>query len=80
VLTALVLAAVTAVIASGFLFRAAQEARLATRSYFQSVALNLAEAGIEEGLYAGNTAGFTSGNGWTLIAGTTADYAKSITT
>lgn len=79
VLTALVLAAVTAVIASTFLFRASQEARLASRSYFQSVALNLAEAGIEEGLFAANGGAFTSANGWTLVTGTTADYAKSIT-
>lgn len=78
-LTALVLAAVTAVIASSFLFRAAQEARLATRSFFQSVALNLAEAGIEEGLYAANTSGLTDANGWTLVSGATADYAKTIT-
>lgn len=73
------LAAVTAVIASSFLFRAAQEARLATRSFFQSVALNLAEAGVEEGLYAANSGGFTSGNGWSLVSGTTSDYSKSIT-
>lgn len=79
VLTALVLAAVTAVIASSFLFRAAQEARLATRSFFQSVALNLAEAGVEEGLYAANSDDFTSGNGWSLVSGTTSDYSKSIT-
>ncbi|MDO8543733.1 MAG: hypothetical protein Q7S40_25100 [Opitutaceae bacterium] len=78
-LAALVLAAVTAVIASSFLFRAAQEARLASRSYFQSVALNLAEAGIEEGLYASNTTALDTANGWSLITGTTDDYSKTIT-
>lgn len=76
----LVLAAVTAVIASGFLFRSAQEAKLATRSFYQLAALNLAEAGIEEGLHAANSSTLTTANGWTLISGTTADYSKTITT
>jgi len=80
VITVLILAAVTAVIASGFLFRSSQEARLATRSFFQAAALNLAEAGLEEGLYAANTNSLTSANGWTLVSGSTADYQKIITT
>ena len=79
-LTVLILAAVTAVISSSFLFRAAQEAKLATRSVFLNAAFNLAEAGIEEGLYALNTNGFNSGNGWTLASGSTTDYVKTITT
>lgn len=79
IITVLVLAAVTAVIASGFLFRALQEAKLATRSFYQTVALNLAEAGIEEGLYAANSTAFNSANGWTLASGSTTDYVKSIT-
>jgi hypothetical protein len=74
-----VLAAVTAVIAASFLSRAAQEAKLATRSGFLNSAFNLAEAGIEEGLYALNTNGFSSGNGWTLATSATADYVKTIT-
>jgi hypothetical protein len=78
VITVLVLAAVTAVIASGFLFRSAQEAKLANRSLYQSVALNLAEAGIEEGLFAANTTTFTTANGWTLASGSTTDYVKTI--
>jgi hypothetical protein len=79
VITALVLAAVTAVIASGFLFRSAQEAKLATRSFFQSAALNLAEAGIEEGLHAANSDALTAANGWALVSGSTTDYFKNIT-
>ncbi len=75
----LVLAAVTAVIASSFLFRSVQEAKLATRSTFQAVALHLAEAGIEEGLYAANTRAFTTANGWSLASGSTTTYVKSIT-
>src|SRR4051812_836132 len=78
IITVLILAAVTAVIASGFLFRSMQEARLATRSYFQAVALHLAEAGIEEGLYAANTSTLTSANGWSLVSGTTTTYMKSM--
>lgn len=76
----LILAAVTAVIASGFLFRSRQESRLATRSYFQVVALNLAEAGLEEALYAANTSSLTTANGWSLVAGSSTDYYKTITT
>jgi hypothetical protein len=76
----LVLAAVTAVIASSFLFRSAQEAKLAGRTLMQSVALNLAEAGLEEGLHAANSTGYTVANGWALASGSTTDYVKTITT
>ncbi|MFA6046757.1 MAG: hypothetical protein WC718_17370 [Phycisphaerales bacterium] len=76
----LILAAVTAVIASNFLFRSAQEAKLATRSFFQSAALNLAEAGVEEGIFTVNTNGFTGANGWALATGSSTDYVKSIAT
>lgn len=74
----LVLAAVTAVIASSFLFRSAQEAKLAGRTLLQSVSLNLAEAGIEEGLHAANSSTFSSANGWALASGSTTDYVKTI--
>jgi Tfp pilus assembly protein PilX len=80
IITVLVLAAATAVIASGFLIRSAQEARLATRSFNQAIALNLAEAGVEEALFAANTGAFNSANGWQLASGSTTDYVKSITT
>lgn len=73
------LAAITAVIAASFLTRAAQESRLAGRSFFQAAAFHLAEAGIEEGLFAANTGAFTSANGWALVPGTAADYTKTIT-
>lgn len=78
VITVLVLAAVTALIASSLLFRAVQESRLATRSVFQSVALNLAEAGIEEGLHAANTGRLNAANGWALASGATADHVKTV--
>jgi hypothetical protein len=79
VITVLVLAAVTAVIASSFLFRSAQEAKLAGRTLMDSVALNLAECGLEEGLHAANSASFSSANGWALASGSTTDYVKTIT-
>lgn len=78
IVTVLVLAAVTAVVSSGFLYRALQEANLATRSFYQTVALNLAEAGIEEGLHAVNSSALTPANGWNLASGSTTDYVKSI--
>ena len=75
----LILAAVTAVIASGFIFRSAQEAKLANRSFYQAVALNLAEAGIEEGLFALNTTSYTTANGWTVASDSSTSYVKTIT-
>lgn len=78
VITVLILAAVTAVIASGFIFRSAQEAKLANRSFYQAVALNLAEAGIEEGLFAINTSGCNSTNGWAVASDSATSYVKSI--
>lgn len=79
VITVLVLAAVTAVIAAGFLARSVQESRLATRSFYQSVVLNLAEAGLEEALHAANTLSFNAAHGWSLASGSTTDYVKTIT-
>lgn len=76
----LILAAVTAVIASSFLFRSTQEAKLAGRTLMQNVALNLAEGGLEDGLHAANSSGLTTGNGWALASGSTTDYVKTITT
>ena len=80
IITVLVLAAVTSVIAAGFMFRSSQEAKMATRSLYDAVALNLAEGAIEEGLYAANMGNFTSVNGWTLASGSATDYVKTITT
>lgn len=76
--TVLVLAAVTAVVCSNLLFRAALEAKLATRSQFQSVALNLAEAAIEEGLFALNTGNINGANGWALAEGSATDFVKTV--
>lgn len=78
VLTVLILAAVTGVIAAGFIARAANESRLATRTFFQAAALNLAEAGLEEALFAVNTRTCNAANGWALATGSTTDYVKTI--
>ena len=75
----LILAAVTAVVTANLLFRAVQEAKLASRSLLQTVALNLAEAGIEEGLFALNTSGYTSANGWSVPGDGASSFVKTIT-
>jgi len=79
IVAVLVLAGGTAVISSGFLYRAVNAANLATRFFYQTVALNLAEAGIEEGLHAANSSILNAANGWTLASGSTTDYVNSIT-
>ena len=65
----LLLAAIAAAAAGWLLTRASQEVRLATRSYYLATALNLAEAGVEEAMWAANSAAFTSAHGWTEAAG-----------
>lgn len=79
VITALVLAAVTAIVAASFVSRAAHEARLANRSFYGAVALNLAEAGIEEAMHALNANTYATGGNWSLASGSTTDYVRSIT-
>lgn len=79
VITVLILAAVTAVIAAGFISRSAQEAKLANRSFYQAAALNLAEAGIEEGLFALNSSAYNTANGWSVASDTATSYVKTIT-
>lgn len=78
IITVLILGAVTGVIAAGFIARAANESKLATRGFFQAAALNLAEAGIEEALFAINTKSCTAAHGWSLASGSSTDYVKTI--
>ncbi|MBA4136272.1 MAG: hypothetical protein C0518_03025 [Opitutus sp.] len=63
-ITVLLLAAAIAVIAAHLFVRGLQEQRLATRSYYMSVALNLAEAGIEEAMWAANNGWIDAAHGW----------------
>ncbi|MBM3852213.1 MAG: hypothetical protein FJ399_03565 [Verrucomicrobia bacterium] len=74
----MILAAVTAVITASLLFRAAQEAKLASRSLLQAVALNLAEGAVEEGLFALATTGYTTANGWAVASDSAVSRVKSI--
>jgi hypothetical protein len=59
-------------------FRASREVDLADNSFLRAAALNLAEAGIEEGLHAVNGSTLTSVAGWSLVGGTSGDFAKLI--
>ncbi len=76
----LLLSAVAAVIASHLFVRGLQEQRLATRSYYQSVALNLAEAGIEEAMWALNNEWVDSTRGWSDAGDGTGAKVRSVTT
>lgn len=62
--TVLLLAAAVAVIASHLFVRGLQEQRLATRAFYMSVALNLAEAGVEEAMWAANNGWIDATRGW----------------
>ncbi len=78
-ITVLLLAAVVAVIASHLFVRGLQEQRLATRSYYQSVALNLAEAGIEEAMWALNNGWVDGTRGWADAGDGTGAMVRSVT-
>src|SRR5690606_23329988 len=54
--------------------------RLATRSYYQSVALNLAEAGIEEAMWAANNSFVDSSHGWTWAGDMSGARVRKTTT
>lgn len=79
-ITVLLLAAIVAVVASHLLSRSAQEHRLATRSYYQSVALNLAEAGIEEAMWAVNNDFVDAAHGWNDAGDGTGASVRTTTT
>lgn len=64
-ITVLLLAAIVAVLAAHLLSRSSQEHRLATRAYYLGAALNLAEAGIEEAMWAVNNGLVDTAHGWT---------------
>lgn len=78
IITALLLAAIVALIAAYLLNGAVAEQRLATRAYYISVASNLAEAGIEEAMWAANNAYFNSAHGWSDAADGTTSKIRSI--
>jgi Tfp pilus assembly protein PilX len=78
-ITVLVLAAAIAVIAGHLFVRGLQEQRLATRSYYLSVALNLAEAGIEEAMWAANNGWIDATRGWADAGDGTTAKVRSTT-
>jgi hypothetical protein len=79
-ITVLLMAAVVAILAAHLLTRATQEQKLATRSYYQSVALNLAEAGIEEAMWALNNNYAGTAHGWSTTGDGTGARRRSTTT
>ena len=72
-------AAVVALFAAHILERSLQEGKLATRSYYLSVAQNLAEAGLEDALFAANNTYFTSTHGWSTSTDGTSAQIKTTT-
>ncbi len=76
----LLLAAAAAVIASHLFVRGLQEQRLATRAFYMSVALNLAEAGIEEAMWAANNGWIDATRGWSDAGDGTNAKIRSTTT
>lgn len=78
-ITVLLLAAAIAVIAAHLFVRGLQEQRLATRSYYMSVALNLAEAGEEEAIWAANNGWIDATRGWSDAGDGTGAKVRSTT-
>lgn len=78
-ISVLIVAAAVAVIAAHLYVRALQEQRLATRSFYQSVALNLAEAGVEEAMWALNNSWVDSTRGWSAAGDGTTAKVRTVT-
>ena len=84
-MTVLLLAAIVALVGSHLLTRSSQEVKLATRSYYMSAAINLAEAGAEEAIWAENNSYFSSAYlgstyGWSTATDGTGALVKTVTT
>ena len=67
-----------AVMAVYFLRHASTESMLATRTFYQSAALNLAEGGIDEAMLAINNANVGTGTGWRAATDNGASWVKLI--
>lgn len=76
----LLLAAAIAIIAGHLYTRATLEQRLATRSFYLSVALNLAEAGLEEAMWAANNGWIDASRGWSDAGDGTSAKVRTVTT
>lgn len=78
-LAVLLIAAIISLFAAHLLNRAVLEQQLASRGVAQSVASNLAEAGIEEALFAANNSYFNSTYGWTTPSDSLTAKVKTTT-
>lgn len=67
-----------AVMAVYFLRHASTESKLATRTFYQNAALNLAEGGIDEAMLAINNAHVGTGTGWRAATDNGASWVKLI--
>lgn len=67
-------------VAAYLLSGAVAEQKLATRSYYQSVAANLAEAGIEEAMWAANNTYFDTAHGWNDAGDGTGAQTRAVLT
>jgi hypothetical protein len=76
-ITVLLIAAAIAVVAAHLFVGGLQEQRLATRSFYQSVALNLAEAGLEEAMWATNNNWVDATRGWAAAGDGTGARTRS---
>lgn len=75
----LLIAAIIALFAAHLLKRAVLEEQLASRGVAQSVAANLAEAGIEDALFAANNSYFNSTYGWSTASDSATAKVKTTT-
>lgn len=78
ILAVLLFASALAILAAYFIRHASTEANLAEQTYYQSVAMNLAEAGIDEAMLDINNASIGTATGWRPAADNAASWVKII--
>jgi Tfp pilus assembly protein PilX len=78
ILAVLLFASILAVLAAYFLTHANTEARLATRSFYQSTAMNLAEAGIDLAMLDINNANVGVATGYSAAPDNAASWVKRV--
>jgi Tfp pilus assembly protein PilX len=78
ILAVLLFASVLAIMAAYFIRHASTEAMLANRTYYQSAAMNLAEAGVDEAMLDINNANIGTATGWRAATDNAASWVKLI--
>lgn len=78
ILAVLIIACFLGVLAAYFLTHARTESKLAMRSFYQSTALNLAEAGIDLAMLDINNAAVGTGTGYSAASDNAASWVKTI--